>query len=487
MSDPEEQAIDVTIEALTGTIYDLCVSPFETILGIKMKIQRLEGIPVYQQQLVYGGVELQDEFCLEEYGVQSGAQLKLVVAMRGGPIHAHRVHLEDPTLLEIAELLEEKGADHKYTVMLLRDGDALDVSEFVQMYNEDSCESVSCSPVQVSESRQAVNVTASKATQTEHALTRDKMKELMSKLRREKSFRRCQPIGARSSGSQLQQNGTAKVLILESRASSRLLRSSNPSPLPPQHSEHRLSAQRKLVFCSKDCACCQKQSRGLAKRARSPEHEATPILSCKHPHHVHPSHPSHSSHHHHHHHHHHPHREWRKTAKRMRRTGCQSERQTSEGHKEKSDPMSELSAQMTQLAVSSSRSTAGGGGSHGSGSGDKASACFLPRLPHPSASSRLPRWKCGSTRSSQGTSFEHLPQLPSVGPTSLTQKKRNRCMQCSKKMRLATTYTCRCGGMFCAVHRYAESHACTFDYKAEGRQIIARNNPVVTAHKLPKI
>ena len=41
--------------------------------------------------------------------------------------------------------------------------------------------------------------------------------------------------------------------------------------------------------------------------------------------------------------------------------------------------------------------------------------------------------------------------------------------------------------MYCAIHRYAESHACTFDYKAEGRQIIARNNPVVTAHKLPKI
>ena len=50
----------------------------------------LSGIPVYQQHLVYGGVELQDEFCLEEYGVRSGAQLKLLVAMRGGPIHAHR-------------------------------------------------------------------------------------------------------------------------------------------------------------------------------------------------------------------------------------------------------------------------------------------------------------------------------------------------------------------------------------------------------------
>lgn len=44
MSDPEDQVIDLTIEALTGTVYDLCVSPFETILGIKTKIQRLEGV-----------------------------------------------------------------------------------------------------------------------------------------------------------------------------------------------------------------------------------------------------------------------------------------------------------------------------------------------------------------------------------------------------------------------------------------------------------
>ena len=49
------------------------------------------------------------------------------------------------------------------------------------------------------------------------------------------------------------------------------------------------------------------------------------------------------------------------------------------------------------------------------------------------------------------------------------------------------THTHRCGGMFCAVHRYAESHSCTFDYKAEGRRMLARNNPVVTAPKLPKI
>lgn len=39
----DERTIELTIEALTGTVYDLCVSPYETILGIKLKVQRLEG------------------------------------------------------------------------------------------------------------------------------------------------------------------------------------------------------------------------------------------------------------------------------------------------------------------------------------------------------------------------------------------------------------------------------------------------------------
>lgn len=45
--DGEERTMELTIEALTGTVYDLCVSPYETILGIKMKVQRLEGEKCY--------------------------------------------------------------------------------------------------------------------------------------------------------------------------------------------------------------------------------------------------------------------------------------------------------------------------------------------------------------------------------------------------------------------------------------------------------
>lgn len=48
MNEPIDHEIDITIEAVTGTVYDLCVSPFETILGIKTKIQRLEGTLTWQ-------------------------------------------------------------------------------------------------------------------------------------------------------------------------------------------------------------------------------------------------------------------------------------------------------------------------------------------------------------------------------------------------------------------------------------------------------
>ncbi|XP_035211519.1 AN1-type zinc finger protein 6-like [Stegodyphus dumicola] len=67
------------------------------------------------------------------------------------------------------------------------------------------------------------------------------------------------------------------------------------------------------------------------------------------------------------------------------------------------------------------------------------------------------------------------------------KKSYKRCSLCSKKTGLATSYVCRCGKNFCASHRYAEVHNCSYDYKTEGRRILQLNNPVVAASKLPKI
>ena len=59
-------------------------------------------------------------------------------------------------------------------------------------------------------------------------------------------------------------------------------------------------------------------------------------------------------------------------------------------------------------------------------------------------------------------------------------------LQVCNKVFPSSNLCCRCGGVYCSIHRYAETHSCTFNYKAEGKELIARNNPLVTAPKLSK-
>jgi len=66
------------------------------------------------------------------------------------------------------------------------------------------------------------------------------------------------------------------------------------------------------------------------------------------------------------------------------------------------------------------------------------------------------------------------------------KKKKNRCVACKKKVGL-TGFTCRCGGLFCSIHRYSDKHECNFDYKALGAEEISKSNPVVVAEKVSKI
>ena len=83
----------------------------------------------------------------------------------------------------------------------------------------------------------------------------------------------------------------------------------------------------------------------------------------------------------------------------------------------------------------------------------------------------------------------HANKLPPVTVKTKVRKKKavTRCSFCNKKTGLATTYTCHCEGVFCATHRYAEVHNCSYDYKTSGRKFLEQNNPVVMAPKLPKI
>ncbi|KAM9232190.1 AN1-type zinc finger protein 4 isoform 1-T1 [Leptosomus discolor] len=129
---PFYETMELFIETLTGTCFELRVSPFETVISVKAKIQRLEGIPVSQQHLIWNNTELKDDYCLNDYNISEGSTLKLVLAMRGGPINTRRVPVEDP-IREMAEYMDptrdeiwEKGPSNKQvTFLVYREGDQL--------------------------------------------------------------------------------------------------------------------------------------------------------------------------------------------------------------------------------------------------------------------------------------------------------------------------------------------------------------------------
>ncbi|KAM3386123.1 hypothetical protein ACQJBY_009647 [Aegilops geniculata] len=69
-------------------------------------------------------------------------------------------------------------------------------------------------------------------------------------------------------------------------------------------------------------------------------------------------------------------------------------------------------------------------------------------------------------------------------PSSTTKKKR--CSACQRKVGLLG-FVCRCGATYCGAHRHADAHGCFFDYRAAGREQIARQNPLVVAPNMARI
>ena len=86
------------------------------------------------------------------------------------------------------------------------------------------------------------------------------------------------------------------------------------------------------------------------------------------------------------------------------------------------------------------------------------------------------------------TSSQEKMEVTSVEEKSTKEqpKKRQRCHHCNKKVGL-TALACRCGGIFCGLHRYSDKHDCTFDYKHHGKEQLARANPLIAGARIHKI
>ena len=75
------------------------------------------------------------------------------------------------------------------------------------------------------------------------------------------------------------------------------------------------------------------------------------------------------------------------------------------------------------------------------------------------------------------------PDPPEEPPPKKIQANTSRCFTCNKKIGLLG-FKCKCEFVFCAEHRYSDKHECAFDYKAQGKELLTRANPVIAPKKV---
>ncbi|KAI8521381.1 AN1-type zinc finger protein 4 [Branchiostoma belcheri] len=577
--------MDLFIETLTGTAFELRVSPFETVISVKAKIQRLEGIPISQQHLIWRSVELEDDYCLHDYSITDGSTLKLVLAMRGGPINTRRVPMEDPAIREMAEYMEankeeilDKLPNNKQvTLLVFREGDQLNFFRVVDrgdgtltplsesLSNQSSsrgrhqvvvqvaklpldernfisvphktqgklstgtcpflrdAEDAKSDPQKDAERTQKPTQYPSPRTRLEH-LPSAKLKKPSAKL---KSDQAAEPRSGSASAEGVKEDHSAvRARATDYGAPSRLAEDSSSSRDTDSSSEEERHQQDSRAACATTVTSPRKRQelqRILEQKAETSsqgtdlprdltdgkvqkkeglqgiEKEKKEVIQSLKKDFVGLEHrkagtsagfPSTVD---------SPFRRWEhgyvsaeaRTVDLVNKVPVSLEKLG--GRKE----VQHLGSLVRSATKESLRGLSGKHRMPPEGLGYSSNAAGLRkhdrRIGTPDRSRLISahsiRDLSGRISASGRGTVSPIHRLPPVKPPQLHTKKKSgkRCFLCGKKTGLATSYQCRCGNNFCATHRYAEAHDCTYDYKAAGRKYLEQANPVVSAPKLPKI
>lgn len=84
-----ESTFSVCVKTMTGKQITLRgVWGGETIGSVKKRIQECEGIPPNQQRLIFESKQLEDERCLQDYGIKEKSIVHLILRLRGGMFHS---------------------------------------------------------------------------------------------------------------------------------------------------------------------------------------------------------------------------------------------------------------------------------------------------------------------------------------------------------------------------------------------------------------
>eukprot|EP00300_Choanocystis_sp_HF-7_P037289 c53369_g1_i1.p1 GENE.c53369_g1_i1~~c53369_g1_i1.p1 ORF type:complete len:149 (+),score=23.18 c53369_g1_i1:190-636(+) len=113
------------------------------------------------------------------------------------------------------------------------------------------------------------------------------------------------------------------------------------------------------------------------------------------------------------------------------------------------------------------------------------SKCFrLYKLEHPEVST-VAAAPVADKPAEPSSEAMDLGDADDASSTKSENKNKKKCVLCKKKVGLHG-FKCKCGNLYCAGHRIADSHNCTYDYRADARAQLERANPAIRGEKLAR-
>jgi large subunit ribosomal protein L40e len=82
--DESPECIQLYVKNLSNKTRLISIDPTAFVCELKSKIEEMDGIPIDEQRLIWGGKQLQDENCLSDYNLVHHSTVHLVLRLVGG-------------------------------------------------------------------------------------------------------------------------------------------------------------------------------------------------------------------------------------------------------------------------------------------------------------------------------------------------------------------------------------------------------------------